>query len=424
MAIVIPSKHIYNRSFDPVVDNQIDKIEINAQNPKEEIQYDKTIFQEDITDFSSATTQNITAQASHFDIIYGSSYEFRAICGISGSYKKIQLPTIHINLKRDNELVTSVKSNDIKWSVAGSTEFYRTRVNYDTDGVRDFIGGSKISPAEKTVSSTDALNADKSFNHNVTTAVNDYYKSIVGVDLPSSDFYQKAEYDYETNKTLLTAYFRLETNVRQQTYTIEMPELKVDTVNETDEYYEIALQPVIYAYTFNLASSLCKKNTEYDYYETPRGDGYQITIVPTKINISVNGNTIVLNLNDETKIIGSGKKVFSFDGNELVQTTNTPNAESKYQGVIGEWKNGKQTATKSCPIADYYDENGNKVIDISTSEKMLFNEGDIVIPYTYTNKGDKPLSYNKDFTPKQFVVIGTNISKKQGVMQELTLQEV
>lgn len=423
MAIIIPSKHIYSKSFDPVIDNNIDKVEFTIQNPNEEIEYDKMIFQEDIADLSSSTTQNIAAQASRFDINYG-NFKFRAICGINGGYKKIQLPTIHINLKRDNELVTFVKSNDIKWSVAGSTEFYRTNVSYNTDGVHDYIGAAKIIPAEKTENSADVFNVNNSFNHNVTTAVNDFYKNITGIDLPSSDFYQKAEYDYETNKTLLTAYFRLETNVRQQTYTIEMPELKVANVNETDEYCEIALQPIIYAYTFNLASSLCKKNTEYDYYETPHGEGYQITIVPTKLNISVNGNTIVLNLNDESKSIGDGNKVFSFDSNELIQTTNMPHIENKYQGVINRWKNGKQTAIITCPISDYYDERGNKIIDISTSGKMLFKKGDIVIPYTYTNKGDKPLSYSKNLAPKQFKVIGTKISQKQGGMQELTIQEV
>ena len=78
----------------------------------------------------------------------------------------------------------------------------------------------------------------------------------------------------------------------------------------------------------------------------------------------------------------------------------------------------------TCPIADFYDTNGNKVIDTSISGKMLFDIGDIVIPYNYTNQGDKPVAYNKDFTPKQFKVVGTQISMKQGVTQELTLQEV
>lgn len=336
MAIIIPSKNIFSKSFDPVVDNKIDKIEVTAREPKEEMQYDQTIYQSDITDFSSATTQNITAQASHFDIA-GLSVPLRAICGISGNYKKIALPAIHIALRQDKKLVTSVDASDIKWSVAGAMEFYRTNVSYNTDGVRDLIGGSKITPAEKTENSVDLLNLDNSFNHNVTTAVREYYKSVTGYDMPSSDFYQKSEYDYETHKTLLTAYFRIETNVRQETYSLAMPELKVDSVNQTDEYCDIVLQPVVYAYTFNLASSLCKKNTQYDYWETPRGEGYQITIVPTKINISVNGNTIVFDLTDKTQTINeNGKNVFSFDGNELIQTTNTPSIESKYQGVVNE----------------------------------------------------------------------------------------
>lgn len=52
---------------------------------------------------------------------------------------------------------------------------------------------------------------------------------------------------------------------------------------------------------------------------------------------------------------------------------------------------------------------------------MFIKEGDIVIPYIYTNNGDSPLSYNKDYTPKQFKVVGTKISDRQGVTIELTL---
>lgn len=93
------------------------------------------------------------------------------------------------------------------------------------------------------------------------------------------------------------------------------------------------------------------------------------------------------------------------------------------QNIIDGYKNGKQTAKISCAVDDYYDENGNKIIDTATSDKPLFDIDDIVIPYVYTNKGDKPLSYNKDFTPKQFRVVGTKISDRQGGMQELTLLE-
>ena len=108
----------------------------------------------------------------------------------------------------------------------------------------------------------------------------------------------------------------------------------------------------------------------------------------------------------------------------MIQSTNTPTQESKYQEIIDKWKDGKQTATIACPIVDFYDTNGNKVIDTSVGDKMLFDIGDIVIPYTYTNQGDKPISYNKNFTPKRFKVVGVGISKQQGGAQELTLQAI
>lgn len=131
---------------------------------------------------------------------------------------------------------------------------------------------------------------------------------------------------------------------------------------------------------------------------------------------------------DDLISYGNGMNLVNLSSSELLQdgakSSNKRMSKFLAENILNSYKNGKQTAVISCPVANYYDENGNKVIDISTSGKMLFHEGDIVIPYVYTNQGDRPLSYNKDFTPKQFKVIGTKLSKLQGGMQELTLQEV
>lgn len=221
----------------------------------------------------------------------------------------------------------------------------------------------------------------------------------------------------EQNNTIINHY-KLESTKREQFFTVKgaAGEAAYDYepmfTNEYTEYYT----PKIVSYS--------KEKNEITL-------NYRVKAVESVGNIAryVLTDEIMLignypTTNSVERFVGNGNKVFSFDGNELIQTTNTPTQESKYQSIIDKWESGKQTAIITCPITDYYDLTGSKVINVNTGSKMVFDIGDIVIPFCYTNHGDKPISYNKNFAPKQFKVVGTSISKKQGIQQTLTLQEI
>lgn len=102
---------------------------------------------------------------------------------------------------------------------------------------------------------------------------------------------------------------------------------------------------------------------------------------------------------------------------------NINNSEYLANNILNQYANGKETATLLCDISDYYDESGEKVIDIKTN-KMSFRLHDEVIPYVYGADGkDKPMSKKQDGSAKVFEVVGSNIIYDGAVWQELTLLE-
>lgn len=92
--------------------------------------------------------------------------------------------------------------------------------------------------------------------------------------------------------------------------------------------------------------------------------------------------------------------------------------------IVEQYKNGKETATILCSISDYYTTEGDIAIDTKTG-KMSFSIGDKVIPMVYgSDKVDKPMSQYKSGSAKVFRVVGLRFVYDGAVWQELTLQEV
>ncbi len=146
------------------------------------------------------------------------------------------------------------------------------------------------------------------------------------------------------------------------------------------------------------------------------------------------GNKITVNVPDEEwektgKTLSEfrgAEKTFYFDyfvGGEETTTTEKI-SEFIRRKVVGEWQRGKESSKMLCSISDYYNENGEKIIDIK-SEKMSFNIGENVIPMVFgENRIDRPMSKNADGSAKVFRVCGIKFIYDGAVWQELTLQEV
>lgn len=205
-------------------------------------------------------------------------------------------------------------------------------------------------------------------------------------------------------------------------------------IDENGKYYAITLNVLVSRIITTLI------NSDYSTVYVTAGSrpnprpmiGTQYRDVATQIRFTFHGETRFLNITELTQYIGekNGKQIFSVENNELLQTTNRYNDEdaiqATYTATLNQYKNGKETAVILCSISDYKDTNGKKVIDITTatSNKMMFDIGDEVIPMIYTANGiDVPMSVDKAGNAKVFRVVGTKPYDEGIARQELTLQE-
>ena len=127
---------------------------------------------------------------------------------------------------------------------------------------------------------------------------------------------------------------------------------------------------------------------------------------------------------------------FSIENNELLQADTTINnkklSQYNYEQITAEWGEGKELATIKCSIGEYYeyDESADDhkgALAISTQNNdlpMIFNIGDLVIPYIAVANGQtEPLSIKLDGTPKVFKVTQIRPYFDGAFWQELVLQE-
>lgn len=158
---------------------------------------------------------------------------------------------------------------------------------------------------------------------------------------------------------------------------------------------------------------------------TRQMSGTMYLCVATTIKVLIYGVAILLSINEQEFGIGDNatNNAFSIDNNELMQTT--PSIKEAMSTVYEVNKNGKETVTLKCSVNDYYDyDSGEKVIDVSTADKMLFEVDDEVIPMKMTANGTElPLSTNPDGTPKVYRVVGVEQSQGGIIWQTLTLIE-
>lgn len=135
--------------------------------------------------------------------------------------------------------------------------------------------------------------------------------------------------------------------------------------------------------------------------------------------------------------ITAAQNILKLPSNELVQgdnayglridAVNAVNYSDKFVAeVFDRYKNGKETATLLCSVGKYYDLDGNLVVDAENEDSSiapLLKKYDIVVPYVMTSQGEAPLSTDASGNPKQFQIIGVNISYNGIPRQEIVIQE-
>ena len=150
----------------------------------------------------------------------------------------------------------------------------------------------------------------------------------------------------------------------------------------------------------------------------------QITFM---VKNSINKKEKIVWQGNGTKTFSLGGNNELMQTSNYYQSTDTNAITRAFSDTLTDYGKGKETATIRCSIGDYYEyDSGDKVISIDNSTgKMSFKMYDQVIPMVYGADGkDRPMSLYQDGTPKVFQVLGSKIYYDGAVWQELSLQEV
>lgn len=402
MAIIIPSKNIYEINNPKIRDNVIDNVSVEQTVVKPNNEYRKLI------------------QTKQFDI-------------------KIE----------DCETKTNEKLEGRFWTPSNASPNWRDGIAYSK--INAFYYSNKIEISKYLIKNNiiTKLYEKKDDNGNSNIGYSIAYDRYDGIST--------AKYSVVNAETITYRIYDINNNYNNtptKSHIGQIGSLKVETTND--------LKPLGISNPFTAIAELVDETNlsiltiaEYENYfefdfnvlvgkeeisikgysengENHNASGTCIKYIPKQLEITVYGDTIGIDLTNGSVTYGSGNKPHALSGNELLQdsgkvryqdNTIVPIAEHLANNVLVEYKNGKETATLLCDINDYYNESGEKVID-ANGDEMVFRLHDQVIPMVFGANGkDQPMSKYQDNSAKVFEIVGSKIFYDGAVWQELTLQE-
>lgn len=381
MAIIIPSKSIYDIENQKVLNNVIDRIEVNATDILPKNGYNVSVYDERIitspmrynrqqngkTNWAETRvyTENDTALGQ---FIYGEAYAFSLITGIywQGTvriYKNYDNQLIQ-NIYAGVETINEVETPQVKYSIYskkrnGSVTAYG-QVN-DTIPPED-LTQEKVVIYDSIERNMEDLTSDTLLtlpikSQSCTFSYNHYFENY---DKDMAISATVAPFQYSDTITNLD-----NLNIREGT-------------DNGKGYYEFDITVLCGCIIDYLG---CSNFAEYgggEKSDTPRDltfIGYCEYYEPNYIELAVYGDTIGIELKDKVLNISKdgnedSKYVTSISNNELLQTTNyfTNGAENgaiteEITKTITKYESGVETAEILCSINDYKGENGELVIN-------------------------------------------------------------
>lgn len=346
MITKIPPEHIYAIDNQKVISNEIDKIETGVKSPQI-ISDTKNVYNETITEdnsgvFYDGTPQDDTGSWGFVNSSFGNVNRVGANIAYVKLEPKYVTKTIIIPRNITNSRITNLLtltdkngSSNIKYSLSG-----------------------EVKTGTQTASAYVYIPVNSS-NVQLSNFV---------LNEPSGVVTSLQSYIIPTNEVSITErheFGGLGGSSIPATASVTLNDLtNVSTATE-DKYsghFEITLTILS-----GLKIIACKGYYDSPNYGTATLSGTYEEYIPAQVTISFYGDTISLNLEDNTITLGVGKDLISFSGNELIQSTNTPSPKISYQKVIDKWKNGKEVAKIKCGIADFYDINEEATITILSS---------------------------------------------------------
>ena len=424
MAILIPSKNIYEKQNPKVRDNVIERIEVGAVevlNTKDNNAnvYNNTFVIKNKSIENNANNFYWEAPTTIYNGFVVSTLAYVEYNNHTYTNIEIKIPLLQqnawikeLNLGKDKD-----NNPNIQYNIGGY-------VNKGTVSSSNWSGTIQKSGSKAFISSL----TKQSLSYN-QTETGDYQT----YQIPKESTSSFVKYDVASGSA------NAKVSVVDGGNLITV---KPETIIENGiEYYKLSLKVLVGCRIVKITSynSVPESYSTFDFPISKEnfniGEATYEEYIPEEINLTVYGQTIGIDLTDKTVYINGqiAKKVHSVDGNELMQTSNyyqstDTNAITKaFSDTLTDYAKGKETAIIRCSIGDYYDYNsGDKVISVDNSTgKMSFKLYDKVIPMVYgADRKDRPMSTYQDGSPKVFQVFGSKIYYDGAVWQELSLQEV
>lgn len=324
MAIVIPSKHIYDKDNNKIRDNKIDRIEVNATEITHDNKYETSVYNEKIIieNYSTYSEKNISSNVRGF---FKNSWTFTYGVGVA----KTQITRLYCAgiIK-----IPKLKNNTLIEKILSKT---------DNEGNARIKYSSRCTKKTGTVSKNEVL-TEKIFNPNsgsirvevsvTNNAIKNNDRNFTseksGEILPDTSIYEDT-ISFNQKYTALGLEYSVTSKTTYPDNLTNLGSLDV-TYNEENEEYQFEYV-LLCGIGFDKLGA--KKEEDYTIGEDTKDftltknislSGETEFYFPDQVEITVYGNTIGIDLTDKIVYIPdeSGDKPFSVEGNELMQTSN------------------------------------------------------------------------------------------------------
>lgn len=374
MIIKIPSKNIYgNLQNDIVRKNVIDKVECSVQKISLVNEYETVVLNEEQTPNATSSPTENTQDFEDGNVV-GSRARVAAAIILTKSICHIGQLT-----------VPKYRNNETVYSISNSADSQRSGVQIEVQAkVDQYIQkeiGYNPSLDEYLIGTVHWEPDSSQTQYGIGTSLSQKTYNIQGTNFAST---AKISIEQKDDKTVTFKASNIYIGTSAGANLTKNLDISIDkpTITENSDSYTISDVEVLCGYDVALCYVMVESETtdisninENLFQPVSLQAQTRVVVTPLKIDITVYGNLIRLEIDDETKNVGVGKNNYSFDGNELIQATNTygdqNSVERQALQTITEYKSGKETATITCSIEDYYDTDGN--LAISTKKKFVSN---------------------------------------------------
>lgn len=416
MAILIPSKNIYNKNNPKVRDNVVDNVTVNQTIVSPNNEYDVSLINQTTNLFTTGSWQRSFKLIGNMNSSL--SYYVQEAVGVGIKYEAVENYTITIPKAGINKYISSISlgldnngNPKVKSTIHYTEKIGNLPISVRHNKAPNITASTSIYPVK-----TEDVTVSYSNPSYTQTNENLVIERINSADLTLKSSSAGIEGLSPISASVSVSDF---TNLGSK-----------NILTEDSENYYLKVSVICGYEKFEVYDQVINYNPISLLNSTQTINATATKIEPVLLEITVYGNTIGIDLKDGTVNIYSGNKPFSLNSNELLQDSGTVGGKSiaRHLGlnVYNQYKKGKETAKILCNISDYYlyGEKETKAKSITSNTDMVFHQNDQVIPMVLGADGqDRPMSSDSNGNPKVFTVVGTNIIYDGAVWQEITLQE-